>query len=410
MRSFPMFLLTLGLSAACSTVTVAEKPLASRVETPLADNLARLAEIEAGLINSAIVETDTDRAEASMYLVKNLTHYLREQLIYGDTHEARLIYNPGFGFPNPDNHYVTAQLDPKGTYRLWGRLGTVNQTIINVYSRTALEGETGALARIRGEDLETDGEGNFELFISAEKMGDNWLPMAGDVESMTIYQIYSDWNTERKGEMLLERLDTQRQSPEVLTPDSFKERVDGLDDEMDWFLNLWQGVTQQYHGNIPDNSITPPRRIQVTSWGSQFAPGHWNLKEDEAMIIEFDDPKARYWGFSFYQPWGELLDTVSRQTSLNVSQTHKDSDGRYRIVVTAKDPGVANWIDIAGHSHGVFNWRVTIDTPPATPIIKVVSAAELAKYLPADTRYATAEERRATLRARRQHSARRLAP
>ncbi len=408
MSTLQCFLLAMSLSAV-SALACADSP-SKPTETPLANNLAGLADIEAALIKSPVAETDTDRAEASMYLAKNLVHYLREQVVYADHHLPRLLYNPGFGYPNPDTHYITATLDPNGIYRIWGKLGSVNQTIFGVYSRTALEGESGARARIRGEDLKTDSEGRFELFISAKEMGENWLPMADDVFSMTIYQVFGDWNIERKGQLMIERLDTLDRPASVLTPASFKEIVDGLDDEMDWFLKLWVGITQQYHGNIPDNSITPPRRIQVTHLGSQFAPGHWNLNNDQAMIIEFDDPKARYWGFSFYQPWGELLDTVSRQTSLNNFQSHRDSDGKYRLIVSATDPGLANWIDIAGHSHGVFNWRVTTDTAPATPSIKVVNVAELAKHLPADSKYVSAKERQSILRERRQHSARRLAP
>jgi hypothetical protein len=404
MRALCKSLLSLGLCIVCSIAQ------AGRVETPLSDNLAGLAKIEASLLNSPIVETDTDRAEASMYLAKNIAHYLREAVIYADTREPRLLYNPGYGFPNPDTHYITARIDPKGTYRIWGQLGKVNQTIFGVYSLTALEGESGARDRIRGEDLKTDNDGNFELFMSAQKMDGNWLPLANDVASMTIYQVFSDWNRERKGQLMIERLDTQDKSAAHLTPASFKKIVNGLDKEIERFLKLWMAITQQYHGSIPDNIVTPPRRIQVTHLGSQFAPGHWRLNDDEAMIIEFDDPKARYWGFSFYQPWGELLDTVTRQTSLNNSQTHKDADGKYRIVVSAKDPGVANWIDISGHPHGVFNWRVTIDAPPATPVTHVVPVTELAKHMPADTKYVTAKERLTVLTERRRHSARRLSP
>lgn len=404
MKTFPKSLFSVGLFLACSF------SFANSVETPLADNLARLAEIEARLINSPLVQTETDRAEASMYLAKNVAHYLREAVILGDTRQPRLIYNPGFGFPNPDTHYITARLDPKGTYRVWGQLGNVNQTIFGVYSLTALEGESGARDRIRGEDLKTDKHGNFELFMSANKMAGNWLPLADDVASMTIYQVFSDWDRQSKGQLMIERLDTQDKPAASLTPATFKKIVNGLDDEMARFLNLWTAITQNYHGSIPDNIVTPPRRIQVTHLGSQFAPGHWKLKEDEAMIIEFNDPKARYWGFSFYQPWGELLDTVTRQTSLNHSQTHRDADGKYRIVVSAKDPGVANWIDIADHPHGVFNWRVTIDSPPATPVTKVVPVTGLSKHLPADTRFVTAKQRREILSKRARHSARRLAP
>lgn len=398
------------LIVAMTLVMAASTAATGETQTPLADNLSRLAEIEAMLLNDPVATPDTVRAEASMYLAKNLAHYLREVVIYSDSSQPRLIHNFGFGYPNPDTHYVLARLDPKGRYRVWGQLGSVNQTIFGVYSRTALEGESGARARIRGEDLKTDAAGNFELFIGAEEMEGNWLPLVGDEFSMTIYQVFSDWNTERKGKLMIERLDTMNEPAPGLDTAAFRKIVEGLDDEMAWFIGLWTEITRQYHGKIPDNTVIKPRRIQVTHLGSQFAPGHWSLKEDEAMIIEFEDPGARYWGFSFYQPWGELLDTVTRQTSLNDSQTHRDSDGRYRIVVSAKDPGVANWIDIAGHPHGVFNWRVTIDTPPATPTTKVVPVAEVADHLPADTRLVTPSERRDVLIERRRHSARRLSP
>ena len=159
------------------------------------------------LLADPVAQTDTDRAEASLYLAKNLAHYLREVVIFSDSSQPQLIQNPGFGFPNPDTYYVTARLDPRGTYRIWGQLGSVNQTIFGVYSRTALEGESGARARIRGEDLKTDEAGNFELFVSAEKMEGNWLPLAGDEFSMTIYQVFSDWNNERKGRLMIERLE-----------------------------------------------------------------------------------------------------------------------------------------------------------------------------------------------------------
>jgi hypothetical protein len=378
---------------------------AESIATPLADSLAGLQAIEAMLATSAIAETPVDRAEASMYLAKNLSHYLRERVIYADPREPRLIYNPGFGFPNPDNLYLsTTRLDPAGSYRIWGQLGTVRQSIFGVYANSALEGESGARARIRGEDLKTDRKGNFELYLSAEKIGENWLPLAEDVASMTIYQIYSDWNTEHKGKLMIERLDTQD------APSADQAQVSGLDKHMAWFLELWTKITRKYHGGMPDNTITPPRRIQVTYLGSQFATGHWNLDNDEALIIEFEDPGATYWGFSFYQPWGELLDIATRQASLNHTQAYRDDDGKYRLVVTEQDPGVANWIDISGHRHGVFNWRVTADQAPEKPDTRVVPVAELARHLPASTRSVTSEERRQVLIERRRHLARRLSP
>ncbi|MFK7977335.1 MAG: hypothetical protein AB8C02_14460 [Halioglobus sp.] len=201
--------------------------------TPLANGIAELSAIEAALLNTPIAETETDRAEASLYLAKNLVHYLRTDVIQGNPHQPLLLSMPGYGFPNPDNLYLGTQLDPQGVYRVWGRLGNVNRTIFGVYSSKALEGVSGGGARLLGSELKTDAHGHFELFVSLKRMGENWLPMTKDTQSMTIYQIYSDW------------------------------------------------------------------------------------------------------GFSFYQPWGELLDIASRQASLNSSQVLRESDGEYRLVLSA---------------------------------------------------------------------------
>ena len=62
-----------------------------------------------------------------------------------------------------------------------------------------------------------------------------------------------------------------------------------------------------------------------------------------------------------------------------------DDDGLLRVVIAHHDPGVANWLDTAGHSEGPIILRcVRTETAPV-PTTSVVPFAEVAAALPPGT-------------------------
>ena len=62
-----------------------------------------------------------------------------------------------------------------------------------------------------------------------------------------------------------------------------------------------------------------------------------------------------------------------------------DADGLVRVVLSARDPGVANWLDTAGHSNGAMILRcVRTETAPI-PERALVEFDDIASALPADT-------------------------
>jgi hypothetical protein len=102
---------------------------------------------------------------------------------------------------------------------------------------------------------------------------------------------------------------------------------------------------------------------------------------------------------------------VDHSSSLNGFQAVKSGDGRYRLVVALEDPGVPNWLDPAGHSEGViiYRYQKAPDVNPI-PVARVVARSKLRETLPADTPRVSAEARKAEIRMRQQHAARRWAP
>jgi hypothetical protein len=107
--------------------------------------------------------------------------------------------------------------------------------------------------------------------------------------------------------------------------------------------------------------------------------------------------------------WWETIDYGNRQSSLNGHQAVVDDDGKVRVVVAHQDPGVANWLDTAGHSQGPIILRcVRTDTAPV-PSTSLVPFDRLAEELPSDTRWVTPDERAAAIEIRRKAVSRRFA-
>lgn len=95
--------------------------------------------------------------------------------------------------------------------------------------------------------------------------------------------------------------------------------------------------------------------------------------------------------------FGNSMDYLYRSVSYTPSRTAVDSDGRIRLVLTAEDPGYANWIDNQGYTAGVVNFR-TIHSR-TTPELRttVVKRVDLADRLPADSKRCSPAERTAEM-------------
>jgi hypothetical protein len=151
------------------------------------------------------------------------------------------------------------------------------------------------------------------------------------------------------------------------------------------------------------NSFLPPLDGTAMGAAAENRPviGSFELGPDEALMVEVTPPEGLYWSYSLGNPWWETVDYALHQSSLNGHQAVLDDDGLLRVVIAHEDPGVANWLDTAGHSAGPVILRcVRTETAPV-PTTRVVPFAGVAAELPAGTRRVTPEERRAVIDARR---------
>jgi hypothetical protein len=84
-----------------------------------------------------------------------------------------------------------------------------------------------------------------------------------------------------------------------------------------------------------------------------------------------------------------------------MAQARIDADGGLRVVVSARDPGIANWVDTAGRHQGTVVFRNYRSKTAPVPSSRVVKLSDLPGLLPEGTATVTPEQRRADLAWRR---------
>lgn len=301
-----------------------------------------------------------------------------------------------WGMECPDCVYTSAVLRGGESYRLFGNRGTARYVGLQTMNGNV------ATANELVDELEVDADGNFEVVLSPDERPGNWMRLDGDHPTLTVRHFFYDWNTEVASTLRIERLGdavgTAHRSvdPTVAVPRQLIALGDFVQDNLAFFL--------QFGAAGPTNGFLPPIDRSDIGAAAENRPviGRWELDPGEALVVEVVPPEGVYWSFSIGNPWWETIHYGRHQSSLNAYQAAVDSDGLVRVVLCADDPGVANWLDTAGHSNGPIILRCVRTATAPTPTTRVVPFDDIRAQLPPDTATVTAEQRACILAARRE--------
>lgn len=300
-----------------------------------------------------------------------------------------------WGMECPDCIYTRAVLRGGQSYRLFGNRGSARYVGLQTMNGIA------ATANALVDELEVDADGNFEVVLSAEQRTGNWMRIEGDHPTLTVRHFFYDWDAEVASSLRIERIGDPAVTgagPVDAGAALSRQLValgDFVHDNLKFFL--------QFGAAAPTNGFLPPIDRSDMGAAAENRPviGRWELQPGEALILEVEPPEGIYWSFSIGNPWWETIHYGRHQSSLNAHQAVVDSDGLVRVVVCADDPGVANWLDTAGHSNGPIILRCVRTKTAPSPTTRVVRFDEVRNTLPADTALVTAEQRSSIVAARR---------
>lgn len=367
-----------------------------------------VAEAERLIANPPFDATEVEMAEGWDYLAGSIRSAIQAAFDYDLEHPV--LVNPTHqysrqGLDNPDAIYFHAYLTEGASYLISGRRGTTADLSFQIMDGTySSDGAPHTLAAFDDRELDIREDGTFEWRFGPElglKKGSNLI----------IREVSNDWSEER-GTLRIQRLDTAGTPRAALTTETSAKRFATAAKLLTGRIHTWFAFPEWFTYKEPVNTLTVPKSTPG-GLASQFSSiGHYELADDEAMIVTVPIcAAAPYQAIQVGSRWYASTDYEHHQTSLTGAQSHADPDGKYRYVISERNPGVANWLELCGHPRGVtmLRWqRLERDlTAEDGPSVEVVPFAEVAQRLPYD-QSVTPEQYAARIEARQVGIARRM--
>jgi hypothetical protein len=322
------------------------------------------------------------------------------------------------GLDNPDTLYFHAYLRDSLEYVVTGTRGTTADLSFQVLKGDYTPVEVpDSLSAFDDREIEIGPGGEFEFRLGPGRSGPGYFTLGPGSAMLAVREVYSDWATEKRGTIRIRRAGAEGLAPDApaqVTAVAKRYAVAGkmLLSRIRTFL----AFPEWFYLNEPVNTLTAPRRTPG-GLATQFSSvGHYDLADDEAMIVTVPAAArevAPYQGIQLGSMWYVSLDYVSHQTSLTADQARVDPDGRMRFVISERDPGLANWLERTGHGRGYVQLRWQRLTrglgPDDGPAAEVVPFDELPRRLPGyDSARVSPQEWRARIAARQAAVAERM--
>jgi hypothetical protein len=318
------------------------------------------------------------------------------------------------GQPNADTAYRIARITPGGTYRLRGTRGSMRIAIIA--QRGPFPPEPGgegtvlpgpSLAHHDLNAVQVDGDGRFDVLLSPTRPGGytgEWWQLMPRTNKLWLRQVKGDWVHEEEPAIAVERLDIALGGRPRRSAAELEDCIRRLPGALYYYSTIEiEHVEKLRQNGFLNDRMTYYDTTNVVGLADQYYfECAYELADDEALIVEAKiPPVCGYWSVMLTNEIFETVDWYNNHSALNDTQASPDSDGVVRFVISAKDPGVPNWLDTAGYPSGQFQGRWYQSEGATLPEVRKVAFSDVRRDLPAETRSITPEERDRLIRERR---------
>ncbi|MCH8064874.1 MAG: hypothetical protein IIC90_03485 [Chloroflexi bacterium] len=348
-------------------------------------------EAETIIAGAPHVESEQDLLEGYDYLSGSIRAALQAAWSR-DSEHPRFIRSATpytkVGLDNPDTLYFSARIQDDAEYVVSGTRGTTTDLSFQIMNGDYSPAQApDSLAAFDDREFSIAEDGSYELTFgpAKAKAGPNYFTLGPGAAMLLVREVYSDWVNERPGTIRIHRVDTGGTAPLALTGDVLARRYKLAGKILLSQLKTFLAFPEWFYLKLPVNTLTEPRLTPGGLTTQYSAVGHYELADDQAMIVTVPASDAPYQGIQLGSMWYISTDFINHQTSLTADQARIDSDGKIRFVICERNPGVANWLECTGHRRGYvqIRWqRVSREfTPQDGPEVELVAFDELAARL-----------------------------
>jgi hypothetical protein len=326
---------------------------------------------------------DLSVAEGHRYLTRLARSALEQHIEYRSPEAPALLRGnhetiKGPGFDNPDQVALLAAINGAHEYRIRGRRGTVVFLSFATYygGDYGRSGRSGRGGSLDASQLQLNADGSFEIAVSVEPRPGNWLPMDPETHRLMIRQLCLDRSVEVLAELAIERVDADGPPP-PLKPTDLRRGLAAASRYVLGSAQVFAEWSREFASRPNQMQLMDRARMDAVHADPAYAyvTGGWTLDEHEVLLVEFTPPACEYWSLTLYNYWLETPDYRHHKVSVNAATAHPGPDGRVRIAVSARDTGLGDWIDTAGHRSGALLLRwVQADSHPV-PVCTVISSS-----------------------------------
>ncbi len=405
------------------------------------------------LLDKAVNEYALQAALELQLLNPNDSHVIQQVM------PPHTWFNEAFGgarilYDNPDTIYRMIPVNASSSYVITGRFAGPEPADTTFSVLTGLTGTTTAV--LTAHDLVRNADGSFTITVDSRPADGrpNHLQLPSDATLIAARNTLSDWNTQVPMSLSIERVggppnnlfsqlgfyDFPVIGP-LFSSTPILSQLLSLVPPLNP-MPLWLQATEtaivsmlglfmepQYMAVAATDAVTgEPRPANVLSAPAHNASflanqlqsaGHFQLADDEALVITIDPGSARYFNVPVTNVWTVTDNYWDQQTSLNNVQAVHEAGKPYTLVLSPTEPCtaagcVANWVSTGGLNQGTLSIRFQdIDLGnfvAPTVSARLIKLADLDTELPPGTEFLTPEERAEALATRKAGYDKRYAP
>jgi hypothetical protein len=285
---------------------------------------------------------------------------------------------------NPDFIYRIGFVDGRSRYEIIGCRQAEASVQFNFCSKEQTPGHVFTEAKpgagdipqfdmLQDSAIRIDANGEFRISVDADPADGrrNHLRIPPASGLVLVRDCLSDWGQSANA-LHIRRLSGPTPGPAP----SEDAMAAGVAADLAFWASYWARFAVGFMNHPEPNTLVGPYP-RDDGWG-YAASGGYRLDDDEALVITVDPVDALYQGMMIIDPWMITPESANGFASRNNTQTTSDENGNRTFVISARDPGFANWIDTGGMAAGWMMVRIQKVEPGRVPTIERIEVRKLA--------------------------------